>query len=101
MFTSLLIALALAPADTPIEPIPAVAIEIAIDAGLMQDTCDLYAQVIPLFAEALAGDITLAMDVTDAYAISMFEEGWDAEGSGRLTVEATEVFTEYLHGCAL
>ena len=103
MLTHALIALAAfgPTTDTPIEPIPASMIEVVVTTEAMQETCALYGQVIPLFSDALGGDRQLALDVTDAYAISMFEAGWDEDGSARMTAEAREVFTEYLHGCAL
>jgi len=89
-----LLALA-APTDTPIEPITESLMTLGIESGVMDESCTSYGVVIPLLAVALDGDTALAMDITDGYFIVTFETGY----GGRLTDEAREAVTSFLHGC--
>ena len=100
MFNLLLIgALSLAPGDTPIEPIPADIIELSIEAGIIDETCEAYAAVMPFVVDAFEGDRELATQVVDAFLIDRFEQGWDETGSAALTREARTVMLDYLHTC--
>jgi hypothetical protein len=92
---------AFAPADSPIEPIPADLVELGLSTGVGDDLCDAYGSLIPLLTVVLDGDITLAMQVADGYVIDMFEQGMADPGtSAAFTVEARAVFVGFLHGCA-
>jgi hypothetical protein len=85
--------------DTPVESIDSSVIESVVVSGFFEEVCTMYGQAIPLFTTVLNGDMTLAMEITDAYAISKFETGYDLTESSRLTAEARELFMDYLHGC--
>ncbi len=97
MFTTLIALAALSfPADTPIEPITSDLIELGIETGLLDEMCDAFGPAVYQMDVAM-GDPELTMFIADAVAVRSFEQGYDE--AARMTVEAEEVFLDYLHTC--
>lgn len=99
----LTVGLALSPADTPIEPIPADMIEIAVISDIGIDMCDAYAALGEfVYATMAPGDANSLMTAVDQWIVNEFEEGWEGDepgSSARLTDEAEVVLLDFLHRC--
>ncbi len=99
MFTTLIALALLAPADTPIDPIPADAIgDIRSEPGL----CDGYLALESYVYAVVSGeDAEAIMVAMDQWMIDQFETGWESSsgGSARMTDEAEVVFLDGIHTC--
>ena len=98
MFPTLALALVALPlgSDTPIEPIPSAAIQMAVDTGILTESCTMYGQLVDV-VNTLGPDFALFIELADGYAISSFETGWGE--SARMTDEARSIFHDYLQTC--
>lgn len=85
--------------DTPIEPITSDVITLTIvTSDESQQICDAYPGIVAGIAGAV-DDYDLAMEMVDAWAFVLIEDGYDPTGNSRLTAEARDVVADWLHNC--
>ena len=85
--------------DTPIEPITSDVVTLTIaTSDDSQQICDVYPSIVAGI-DSVVDDYDLAQEIVDAWATFLFEDGYSAIGDARMTVEAQDVFLDWLHSC--
>jgi len=90
---------ATAPTDTPIDPIPASVIELAVSTAEWQPVCASYAETVTImygFVDDPAMQ-TVLVEMVDQYMLNSFETGMGV--SSELTVEAEALLVAEMHAC--